>query len=399
MQYPKNKKILFLAGNKDCKKTCFQIFDKKCIKFLVNLSINIIKDHEAKKFPDLIAFAFWIRQKNLDKIKLNYQNNEIRFGQGLAFHITPSNIALNFAYSFVLSLLAGNSNIVRISSTKFKQNTIFFRILNNLFKKKIFKKIQDNSLFVQYDYDDEITRFFSMRADCRVIWGSDKTINKIKKIETNPICKEIIFPDRYSISILNTNNLKKSSNSVYHNTSKKLYADSLMFDQNACTSPHLVIWVGKRNKAVQEKFWKYLDNHIRKEKLFKSTEKKMFDKYTKICELSAERKEIKNSKKIGFINLSELKCIPDDIDKFRIGSGYFFEFHVKNLKNFNINFGKKVQTLSYFGFKKSELKNFLFSSKSLGIDRIVPVGRGLEFDQLWDGYDLIRSLSKIVNIQ
>ena len=207
MQFPRNKKIIFLAGNKKIKKKVKKIFDINNCDFLSILSQEILNNSEAKKFNDLITFGFWIRKKNINLIKYNYKNEEFRFGHGLTFHVAPANIALNFAYSFVLSLLAGNSNIVRVSSNKFRQNDIFFKILNKIFKLRKFKKIKENNLFLTYDYDEEITGLISKNADCRVLWGSDKTIKNIKKVETQTSCKEVVFPDRYSISLFNLNYL------------------------------------------------------------------------------------------------------------------------------------------------------------------------------------------------
>jgi hypothetical protein len=34
-----------------------------------------------------------------------------------------------------------------------------------------------------------------------------------------------------------------------------------------------------------------------------------------------------------------------------------------------------------------------------GIDRVVPVGKALDIGVIWDGYDLIRSMSRIVATQ
>lgn len=399
MQFPRNKKIIFLAGNKKIKKKVKKIFDINNCDFLSILSQEILNNSEAKKFNDLITFGFWIRKKNINLIKYNYKNEEFRFGHGLTFHVAPANIALNFAYSFVLSLLAGNSNIVRVSSNKFRQNDIFFKILNKIFKLRKFKKIKENNLFLTYDYDEEITGLISKNADCRVLWGSDKTIKNIKKVETQTSCKEVVFPDRYSISLFNLNYLSKIKDTDIEKITKKIYLDSLIFDQNACSSPHLIIWSGNKNRNKYKKFWSSLKMHVEKGKLFVPTEKKMFDKFTMLCELSAKRKEIGKTFQNGFINITQLKEIPKDIDKFRIGNGYFFEFFVKNLKSLKININKKIQTMTYFGFTIVELKKFISNARPLGIDRVVPVGRGLEFDRIWDGYDLIRSLSKIIDIK
>ena len=399
MQFPNSKKILFLAGNKNIRRHVSKIFDKKNCDFLAKLSEEILKNSKAKKHNDLVTFAFWIRKKNIHQIKLNYENEELRFGHGLTFHVAPANIALNFAYSFVLSLLAGNSNIVRVSSNRFEQNYIFFKILNKIFKIKKFKTIKENNLFLTYDYDEDITGLISKSADCRVVWGSDKTVKGIKKIETQASCKEVIFPDRYSISLFNLNYLSKAKDSEIEKLTRKIYLDTLIFDQNACSSPHLIIWSGNRNEKKYKKFWSSFRMHVEKGKLFVPTEKKMFDKFTKLCELAAQRDEIGKTFQKGFLNVTELKKIPQDIDKFRVGNGYFFEFFVKNLESLKININKKIQTMTYLGFTIPELKKFLSRIKPLGIDRVVPVGRGLEFDRVWDGYDLIRSFSKIIDIK
>ena len=45
------------------------------------------------------------------------------------------------------------------------------------------------------------------------------------------------------------------------------------------------------------------------------------------------------------------------------------------------------------------IENFLNNSNLLGVDRIVPIGKGLEIDTVWDGYDTINSLSRIINLE
>lgn len=48
--------------------------------------------------------------------------------------------------------------------------------------------------------------------------------------------------------------------------------------------------------------------------------------------------------------------------------------------------------------KKSELESFVLENQLYGIDRIVPIGHITDFDLVWDGYDLIRTLSRVVGI-
>ena len=53
----------------------------------------------------------------------------------------------------------------------------------------------------------------------------------------------------------NENHLSKLKKDDYAEFAKKFYLDALMFDQNACSSPHLIIWFGKKNKNSYDKFW------------------------------------------------------------------------------------------------------------------------------------------------
>ena len=59
---------------------------------------------------------------------------------------------------------------------------------------------------------------------------------------------------------------------------------------------------------------------------------------------------------------------------------------------------KKFQTLTYYGFSKNELVNFIKDNNIQGIDRIVPIGQALNMDLNWDGYDIIFQISKKLTV-
>ena len=78
---------------------------------------------------------------------------------------------------------------------------------------------------------------------------------------------------------------------------------------------------------------------------------------------------------------------------------FSFEYFINDLKILDKFHYSKIQTLTYFGFKKNELEKFIYLNKPNGIDRIVPIGRALEFNEVWDGYDLVRNLSKLIDLR
>ena len=129
-------------------------FSEDVIHFLEELSHEILIDKEAKLFSDVISFWFWCRKSNLNKLSEEYQNINNRIGLGIVFHITPTNVPVNFAFSYVFSILAGNSNIVRVPSKNFKQIEIICRIINNIFFQKKYKSIHEKTLFIRYSQDE-----------------------------------------------------------------------------------------------------------------------------------------------------------------------------------------------------------------------------------------------------
>ena len=99
-----------------------EVFSTITCSWLNDLSRFLLKDPKTKKYPDVATFAFFCRKANLSKLKANHYNpNQIRIGKGIAFHIAPSNVPVNFAYTLISGLLAGNINIVKIPSKYFEQ--------------------------------------------------------------------------------------------------------------------------------------------------------------------------------------------------------------------------------------------------------------------------------------
>ena len=47
---------------------------------------------------------------------------------------------------------------------------------------------------------------------------------------------------------------------------------------------------------------------------------------------------------------------------------------------------------------KSKILDFVVNNRLKGIDRIVPVGRALDIDVIWDGFDIEKNLSRMYKI-
>ena len=172
-----------------------------------------------------------------------------------------------------------------------------------------------------------------------------------------------------------------------------------MFDQNACTSPHLVLWVGSNDQVgkAQQLFWGSLKNIV--DANYNVQPVIAVDKLTSFFNQAIRMKNIslvnKSDNLLWRVTLNELSS---NIDDFRCNSGYFSEYHVKNIEELSSVINKKYQTLAYYGFSKEYLAGLIDQLKPAGIDRIVPIGRTTDFSLIWDGYNLINTLSRIIEI-
>ena len=373
-------------------------FDNLVCAFLNKLSIEISHYKKIREYPDLKAFSFWIRKKNIEIFKNKYDDENYRLGKGILFHVTPSSIPMNFAYSFVFGLLSGNLNIIRIPSKNFFQINIFLKILDKVLNLKKYRQIKRMNLFIRYSKDKKINDYLSLLCDVRIIWGGNNSINEIRQSNLKPKAFDLTFYDRYSIALINSNIVNNLQSNDLKILANHFYNDTYYIDQNACSSPHLIIWVGKNITKAKNYFWGEVNSLVNSKYIFE--EAAIVDKYSLLL------KNLTKLKNISSLNTNNSKLYRISIDKIdnfdnsvRGKWGMFFEY-----ESDNINFLKKIvesnfQTLSYFGFNKNYLKDYIISNSLRGIDRIVPIGQTLSMDLVWDGYDIIKILSRKINFK
>ena len=373
-------------------------FSDEVIEYLNTLSKELNQNKRIKSFPDVATFSFYCRKSNILQLKKKFNNNEqIKLGLGVLFHIAPSNVAINFAYSLVVGLLSGNLNIVRVPSKYFEQVEMVAKAIKAISKSKKHKAVSNRIVLVNYDSATDLTKSFSSVCDVRVIWGGDETILRIRENKLKPRAFDLTFADRYSICIINSDKYIEEKN--YKQIASGFFNDTYLFDQNACTSPHLIIWVGNKSSIEkgQFQFWETL--YFLAKNNYQLASGVVIDKLTNLFDhaISAKGLKLKNNKDnlLWRVHVDELQS---NIDEFRCNSGYFAEYYAEDLKEIEGIINKKYQTLAYYGFANEELKNLIKDLKPNGIDRIVPIGKTMDFSLIWDGYDLINKLSRTIEI-
>ena len=191
--------------------------------------------------------------------------------------------------------------------------------------------------------------------------------------------------------------LKKLNDYNFKLLIERFYNDTYLVDQNACSSPHLLVWLGK-NKEIKKKFWKYLLEITKRR--YKLTNYASISKYNKLCENILSLENFSSSQMYeNYIYTNKLKKLNRDNHKLRGKWGFFYELETNNLNSIANFINNRYQTLTYYGINKETVKNFLKKNNVRGIDRIVPIGQALDISFKWDGFDINKVFSRVVEIK
>ena len=143
---------------------------------------------------------------------------------------------------------------------------------------KVLDKYMDLRAYIcllRYGRDKRINDVLSNMCDVRVIWGGDATITEIRKSVIPAHTTEIVFADRYSLAIIDADEYmrrvseKADADRAALRIAIDFYNDTYLSDQNACTSPRVVVWTGQKRNEAKNYFGRISINWLKKNILFR----------------------------------------------------------------------------------------------------------------------------------
>src|SRR5277367_837483 len=147
-------------------------------------------------------FAFWTRRAALTKLATSFAarlpDNTLARPRGLVFHLPPQNVETVFLYSWVLSYLAGNANIVRLPH----EISARMRAIVDLFLERLQAAADETQLFVHYPSQGDLGAKISASSDARVVWGGDAKVALFAPLPLHNGGKSIWFGDRFSFTTI-----------------------------------------------------------------------------------------------------------------------------------------------------------------------------------------------------
>jgi hypothetical protein len=377
-------------------------FSQPVKEFCAALSRALFRDAEAKRYPELQALAFGVRQAELARLEQEFRRWEtadsVLAPRGLVFHVPPANVDTMFVYSWLVSVLMGNRNIIRISASAGPQTGIVCRLFNAVMD-ECGGELRDNTSMLRYGHEREISAAISQVADVRIIWGGDETVRTIRAIPIGPQCKEIAFPDRYSFAAIEVSQYLALDESAQQKLAEQFYNDTFWFDQLACSSPRLVVWCGDAQQArcAGAIFFSHLREQVSRKGYALDTGARV-NKFTFACRSILDQNAADYEEWGGAITVLRLE---EDrlLSRDHCGGGLLFQVHHTALSDLIPLILQRDQTLTYFGFAPAALREFAIALNGRGIDRVVPIGQALNFEHRWDGYDLFLELTRRIVIR
>lgn len=369
-------------------------FEPLTLDFLHALSRAILTDPQARQFPDLMTFGYFCRKANLQRLLDDHTDHARRFGWGTVVHIAPANIPINFAFSLVFGMLAGNSNIVRMPTRTYPQNAVLLELFEKLLEDDRFATLSKGNIFIQSERGSDRLEAVIRHADGLVVWGGDATVKAFRSLEKKPRCVELYFPNRASSALINADHYLDMDGEAQTKLARDFYNDTYLVDQNACSSPSIVMWHGKNIEAAKSRFWSLLEAELKAHN-YELAGVARIDKLLDVMDMNKTALQPLDLQQYA----ANIWAIEGDAPKdAHLRFGQFAEVEISTLSEIGQHIRTQEQTLTYSGFKPQTILDAIAGNSSGLVDRIVPIGRALDIGIYWDGKDVVSLLSRRIAV-
>jgi hypothetical protein len=376
-------------------------FAPELVAFTAELSRRLRRSPAVRAQPALGALAFWIRPANLERLRAAWEQlpapGTLRVPRGVVLHIPPTNVDTLFVYSWLLSALAGNANVVRLSPSAVATPSPLLGILGDLLAEPGHAAVAATTALVTYGHDDAVTAALST-GDVRVVWGGDGTVAAVRAVPLPPHATELAFADRHSLAALDAAAVAALDDAALAELAGRFYADAYWFDQLGCASPRLVVWRGTAGDAERAaaRFYAALGEEVAR-RGYETPTGAVLAKLVHASDVAAAGALAGLDWSRNELTVARLHGL-DEVARDGPGAGLFYDARVDDLAELVPVVVRRDQTLSTFGIAGDELRALARALNGRGIDRMVPIGRALAFDRHWDGWDLLAAFSRGVAV-
>jgi len=375
-------------------------FSAPVTEFCSDVARRLRRHPEVRAYPAVGALAWWIRPASVEELRRHWERyvcadpETVRAPRGVVFHIPPTNVDTMFVYSWLLSALVGNANVIRLSPTAAQASPLLQTLAAALAEHPL---VAQTTAVITYGHDKDVTAALS-NSDMRVIWGGDATVAAIRAVSLASHASELTFPDRYSFAVIDAPAIAQLDEGQVDGLVAAFVNDAYWFDQLGCASPRLIVWRGGVEATViaSRRFHAALVERLNGRDGSIATSAviaKLVHAGATAADGHATRIDW-TSNDATFVDLSDLTALPRDSP----GGGLFYQVRLDSLEQLLPHVDRRDQTVTTFGLAHAELEAFAHQLGARGVERIVPAGQALTFNHRWDGRDLLVEFSRSIHV-
>jgi Acyl-CoA reductase (LuxC) len=168
--------------------------DNRALDFFAAVSEQLLRPELARRHPELAALGFFLRRPQLRHAlgESVVPATLSRVPRGLVFLVAPGNVPVLFGYCWALGALAGNKNIIRLSSRPSALLDSLLQVLEEAVRSV--PALGETQRVIRYGRDEAVTAALSAACDLRVLWGGDGAVNHIRSHPLAPAARDLTFP-------------------------------------------------------------------------------------------------------------------------------------------------------------------------------------------------------------
>lgn len=307
--------------------------------------------------------------------------------RGLVCHWVAGNVPLLPLFSWAISVVLGNRNVIRLSSRQNDVVSPFLEVLQQL--SEAGKVIANETVVVSFDSDNvSAHRLMSEAADARIAWGGQEAVSSIRGLPTHWECEDIVFGPRVSMAVVDPAVIDAGG-------IRRLATDVVVFDQMACSSPQSIFVKARRNS---KEFQSFRDRFSREFDTLSSAYPRHALDFSETYQIGLDRArvlldggEISRDRSTSWT----VAVVDRPNDTVQCANRFVQLIPFEALDEVFPLIPRNIQTVvSLLG--TDDLAEFTEIAAKLGVCRFPRPGEGNNFENPWDGTGLVSRLTRAV---
>lgn len=378
------------------------------IEVLHNLGKKIIADQSINSLQGMSYLAMWLRRENLKNVcSLNYLNGDFlgKFNKtstgleicaqprGIVCHWIAGNMPTLTFFSLVQAILSKNGSIVKVPD---HNKDLILAILKNLSQVQGGQAILSSLAIVSFDHNNlEESADFSLAADVKIFWGGPQALKAVTALPQKEHCEMISFGPKYSFGVFDREFIESQD---FEQAIKNCVTDIAVFNQMACSSPHVLFFEKSKYKIegiafLIEKFFKALPEKFLSQNTPESTSSNIIN--IRAIYLMEEEKNILKSEGLDWtILVNKEACLEEPVQ----GKVIFIK-EINGIGQTLDFITRKIQAMIVCVKDPEKRRDFAQRAAFMGVDRIVMPGKIHDFNLPWDGILVLNRLVRWVNLK